>query len=145
MTREGVVLTGNGNTCFTLLIGCVEDQGNAIGCILFAAEFLCGFFGKLLNISFKMQSKIIQTKRFVRKSKSGIEIWAYLPHSTSKSKCLLMYTNNGGESWKELIEYRKSSHKIWLASSSNEPVDELYFYIEDRKNHERVVYKVNDL
>jgi hypothetical protein len=80
-----------------------------------------------------------------RKSNSGIEIWAYLPHSTSKTKCLLMYTKNGGESWIKLIEYNKASHKIWLANSSNEPTEDLYFYIEDRKNKERIVYKINDL
>jgi hypothetical protein len=77
-----------------------------------------------------------------RKSKNGNEIWAYLPYSTSKTKCLLMYTVNGGESWNKVIEYRGSTHKVWLVSSSNEPADELYFSIEDLKNCERVVYKI---
>lgn len=80
-----------------------------------------------------------------RKSNRGTEIWAYLPYSTSNTKCLLMYSTNGGESWNSLIEYRKGSHKIWLASSSNEPVENLYFYIEDIKNNNRVVYRIHDL
>ncbi|UCF27880.1 MAG: exo-alpha-sialidase [Chloroflexota bacterium] len=80
-----------------------------------------------------------------RKSKRGTEIWAYLPYSTSNTKCLLMYSTNDGESWNSLIEYRKGSHKIWLASSSNEPVENLYFYIEDIKNNNRVVYRIDDL
>jgi hypothetical protein len=80
-----------------------------------------------------------------RKSKKGNEIWAYLPYSTSKTKCLLMYTVNGGESWNKVIEYSKTTHKVWLASSSNDLVDALYFSIEDLKNRDRVVYKIDDL
>ena len=80
-----------------------------------------------------------------RKSKKGNEIWAYLPHSTSKTKCLLMYTVNGGESWNKVIEYSKATHKVWFASSSNDLADVLYFSIEDLKNRNRVVYKIDDL
>lgn len=79
-----------------------------------------------------------------RKSKHGNEIWANLPFSTSGSRCLLMYTANGGESWNKVIEYSRSTHKVWLISSSNEIADELYFSIENLQNDDRVVYKVVD-
>ena len=78
-----------------------------------------------------------------RRSENGNEIWAYLPYSTSKTKCLLMYTANGGESWNKVIEYSSSTHKVWLVSASNELADELYFSIEDLKNGGRVVYKIS--
>jgi hypothetical protein len=78
-----------------------------------------------------------------RRSKNGNEIWAYLPYSTSKTKSLLMVTTNGGESWNKVIEYNSSTHKVWLVSASSEPADELYFSLEDLKNGDRVVYKIN--
>ena len=81
----------------------------------------------------------------LRKSKRGIEIWANLPFSTSGTKCLLMYTTNGGESWNKVVEYNRATHKVWLISSSNEIADELYFSIENSKNSDRVVYKLADL
>jgi len=37
-----------------------------------------------------------------RKSKQGNEIWANLPYSTANTKCLLMYTADGGASWHKL-------------------------------------------
>ena len=78
-----------------------------------------------------------------RRSKNGNEIWAYLPYSTSKTKSLLMVTTNGGESWNKVIEYNSSTHKVWLVSASSEHADELYFSLEDLKNGDRVVYKIN--
>lgn len=79
-----------------------------------------------------------------RKSKTGNEIWAVLPYSTAKSKCLLMYTVDGGKSWNKVIEYSRATHKVWLISSSKEISDELYFSIENLKNSDRVVYKITD-
>jgi hypothetical protein len=79
-----------------------------------------------------------------RKSKKGNEIWANLPYSTANTKCLLMYTVNGGRSWNKVIEYNRATHKVWLISSSSEIADELYFSIEDLKNNGRAVYKVVD-
>ena len=79
-----------------------------------------------------------------RKSKRGNEIWANLPFSTSGSKCLLMFTANGGKSWNRVIEYDQNTHKIWLVNSSNEIADVFYFSIEDLKNNNRVVYKIVD-
>jgi len=79
-----------------------------------------------------------------RKSKKGNEIWAILPFSTANTKCLLMYTVNGGQSWHKVIEYSRATHKVWLLSSSNEIADVLYFSIEDLKNCDRVVYKIAD-
>ncbi len=79
-----------------------------------------------------------------RKSKKGDEIWANLPYSTSGTKSLLMYTTNSGKSWNKVIEYSRTTHKVWLLSSSNEIADVLYFSIEDLKNNDRVVYKIVD-
>ena len=79
-----------------------------------------------------------------RRSKNGNEIWANLPYSTANSKCLLMYTADGGESWNKVVEYSRATHKVWLLISANEMANDLYFSIENLKNKERVVYKVND-
>jgi hypothetical protein len=79
-----------------------------------------------------------------RKSKLGYEIWANLPYSTGSTKCLLMYTADGGESWNKVIEYNRATHKVWLISSSNEVTTELYFSIEDLRTSARVVYKIAD-
>ncbi len=80
----------------------------------------------------------------VRKSRTGNEIWANLPYSTAHTKCLLMYTVDGGRSWNKVIEYNRATHKVWLISSSNEIAEELYFSIENSKNSDRVVYKIAD-
>ncbi len=79
-----------------------------------------------------------------RRSNNGTEIWAYLPYSTAKTKCLLMYTADGGESWNKVIEYSSATHKVWLINASNQIGDVLYFSIEDVTNGERIVYKVAD-
>lgn len=79
-----------------------------------------------------------------RKSKQGHEIWANLPFSTAGTKCLLMYTTDDGKSWNKAIEYSRSTHKVWLISSSNEIADELYFSVEDKINNDRIVYKITD-
>jgi len=80
----------------------------------------------------------------LRKSKKGNEIWANLPFSTPNTKCLLMYTADHGESWNKVLEYNRSTHTVWLVSSSNEIADTLYFSVEDSKNNTRVVYKLAD-
>lgn len=80
----------------------------------------------------------------LRRSQNGDEVWAYLPYSTAKTKCLLMYTADGGRSWNRVIEYKKGSHKVWLINSSTEVSDVLYFSIEDVKGGNRVVYTVRD-
>ena len=80
----------------------------------------------------------------MRKSKSGNEIWANLPFSTPNSRCLLMYTADNGKSWNKVFEYNRSTHTVWLVSSSNEIADTLYFSIADSKNNIRVVYKLVD-
>lgn len=79
-----------------------------------------------------------------RKSKRGNEIWANLSYSTANTRCLLMYTDNGGQNWNKVIEYSRNTHKVSLISSSNEVADVLYFYVEDLKNRDRVVYEVAD-
>ncbi|HJZ06136.1 MAG TPA: exo-alpha-sialidase [Patescibacteria group bacterium] len=77
-----------------------------------------------------------------RKSKKGNEVWANLPYSTANTKCLLMYTDDGGESWNKVIEYNRATHKVWLLSSSNETSDVLYISIEDSIDKNRVVYRI---
>lgn len=79
-----------------------------------------------------------------RRTRRGNEIWAYLPYSVAGTKCLLMYSADGGQSWNRMIEYSKSEHKVWLVNSSNEVPDVLYFSIEDLRSGARVVYEVRD-
>jgi len=79
-----------------------------------------------------------------RQSEGGTEIWAYLPYSAGRSKCLLMYSDDGGDSWDKVIEYDKATHKIWLINSSNHIADVLYFSIEDLETGDRMVYEVGD-
>ncbi len=79
-----------------------------------------------------------------RKSKRGNEIWANLPYSTANTKCLLMYSTDGGQSWTKVIEYSRTNHKVWLLNSSNGVASELYFSIDNLRNKDRAVYKVVD-
>lgn len=80
----------------------------------------------------------------LRKSKNGNEIWASLPHSTGKTRCLLMYTVNGGKSWNKVFEYRKGTHNVSLISSSCAIADEIYVSVLNLKNNDRVVYRIAD-
>jgi len=80
----------------------------------------------------------------LRKSRSGNEIWANLPFSTPNTKCLLMYSADRGKSWHKVFEYNRSTHTVWLVSSSNETAEALYFSVEDSKNNTRAVYKLVD-
>jgi len=79
-----------------------------------------------------------------RKSKRGVEIWANLPYSTANSKCLLMYTADGGKTWNKVVEYSRATHTVWLLNSSKEIAEELYYSIEDLRSNDRVVYKIVD-
>jgi len=79
----------------------------------------------------------------LRKSKSGNEIWANLPFSTTGTKCLLMYSTNNGKSWNKVFEYNRSAHTVWLISSSTEIANEVCFSVEN-SNKERVVYRIAD-
>jgi len=80
-----------------------------------------------------------------RRSKAGNEIWANLPYSTARTKCLLMYSRDGGTTWNKVIEYNRAIHKVWPISSSNGIADELYLSIENVKDPDRVVYRIADL
>lgn len=80
----------------------------------------------------------------VRTGKNGVEIWANLPYSTANTKCLLMYTRDGGNTWNKVIEYNGATHKVWILNTSNDPMDALYFSIQDLVSYDRVVYKVTD-
>jgi len=80
----------------------------------------------------------------LRKGKRGNEIWANLPFSTANTKCLLMYSADHGKSWHKVFEYNRSTHTVWLVSSSNEIAEALYFSVEDSKNNNRAVYKLVD-
>jgi hypothetical protein len=79
-----------------------------------------------------------------RKSKKGEEVWANLPISTGRNKCLLMCSLDGGETWNKVIEYNSKVHSISLISASSTTLDEAYFSIKDRRNNTRVVYKITD-
>ena len=79
-----------------------------------------------------------------RMAKNGVEIWANLPYSAANTRCLLMYSTDGGESWEKVIEYNRAAHKVWLLSASNEISDTLYFSIENTISKKRVVYKVTE-
>jgi len=80
-----------------------------------------------------------------RKSKKGNEIWALLPDATSSSsKSLLMYSLNCDKSWSKVIEYNSSTYGFQIISSSMEIADALYFSVRDKKNNNRVVYKIVD-
>jgi hypothetical protein len=79
-----------------------------------------------------------------RRSTHSEEVWANLPYSTSRSKCLLMNTIDGGASWNRLIEYSRSSHTVWLISSSAESSADIYFSIHDVAAGTRVSYRVSN-
>lgn len=79
-----------------------------------------------------------------RASKNGNEIWASLPYSTSNTKCLLMFTNDGGNTWERMIEYRAKTHSVGLIDGANYVRNDVYFAIKDLENDDRVVYKVID-
>ena len=79
-----------------------------------------------------------------RKSEKGNEIWANLPFSVADTKCLLMYTDDGGLTWNKVFEYRMATHKVWLISAANEGADDVYFSIENLSTNERVVYRITD-
>ncbi len=79
-----------------------------------------------------------------RASKRGNEVWANLPYSTPRTKCLLMFTRDGGKSWERLFSYNGATHKVWLLSSANGIADQLFFSVENLKTGERAVYQVAD-
>lgn len=74
----------------------------------------------------------------------GTEIWANLPYSTSKTKCLLMYSADSGQSWNKMLEYKGSAYKAWLLNANQAMNPELYISIADLKTNDRVVYKLTD-
>ena len=79
-----------------------------------------------------------------RKSKKGNEIWALLPYSTSSTKSLLMYSSNGDKSWSKAIEYNNTNYGFQVISASKKIADVLYFSVRDKKNDNRIVYKIVD-
>lgn len=80
----------------------------------------------------------------LRKSKKGDEIWANLPYSTPHTKCLLMYSTDGGMSWVKVIEYSRFYHVVWLISSAIEPSEALYIMVGDTRTNDRAVFKISD-
>lgn len=80
----------------------------------------------------------------LRRSKEGYEIWANLPFSAPGTRCLLMYSDDGGSSWNKVFEYSRSTHSVWLISSSRETTDALYVSVQNQKTNARVVYKFID-
>lgn len=81
----------------------------------------------------------------LRKAKTGTEIWANLPFSTGNSQCLLMYSNDQGQSWHKVFEYSRATHTVWLLNSAHEEAaEEIYISVENTQSKERVVYKIAD-
>ena len=80
----------------------------------------------------------------LRKSNGGTEVWANLPFSTSGTKCLLMYSADGGETWDRVLDYDGAAYKVWLLNSSDRVSDTLYFSVQNLRNNDRVVYEVTD-
>lgn len=80
----------------------------------------------------------------MRKAKKGYEIWANLPFSAPGTKCLLMYSTDGGSSWNKVFDYSRSTHAVWLISSSRETTDAIYVSVQNQKTNARVVYKLVD-
>ncbi|MCC9078663.1 exo-alpha-sialidase [Litorilinea aerophila] len=81
----------------------------------------------------------------LRRSRDGIEIWALLPYSAANTRCLLMVTKDGGETWSRVIEYSRDTHKVWLLNTSDEIADELYVSVEAPDSGKRAVYQIADL
>jgi hypothetical protein len=79
----------------------------------------------------------------VRRSAKGREIWANLPFSAGRSKCLLMVSTDDGRTWNRVFDYSRSAHTVWLISSSSQLSDELYVLVADQKNNTRVVYRIS--
>ena len=80
----------------------------------------------------------------LRKAGGKTEIWANLPYCTAASKCLLMVTKDGGQTWNRVIEYDRKHHIVWLISSSTDVSDSFYFSIENVATKNRKVFKVGD-
>jgi hypothetical protein len=80
----------------------------------------------------------------LRRSKKGSEIWANLPFSAPGTRCLLMYSDDGGSSWNKVFDYSRSTHSVWLISSSKETTDSVYISVQNQKTNARVVYKLVD-
>jgi hypothetical protein len=80
----------------------------------------------------------------VRKTSRGYEIWANLPYSSGAGRALLMMSDDGGRTWNRILEYTRRDHVAWLISSSHEPVEDLYFSVEDLETRARVVYRIGE-
>jgi hypothetical protein len=79
-----------------------------------------------------------------RKAKHGTEVWANLPFSTARTKCLLMFTRDNGETWNKVIDYDGAAHKVWLLNAADGVSDTLYFSVQDLRKNDRVVYEITD-
>jgi hypothetical protein len=80
----------------------------------------------------------------LRKAGDTAEIWANLPYSSGASRCLLMLSKDLGSTWTKVAEYSRSTHVVWLISSSANVSSDVYFSIEDLTNKQRAVYKLGD-
>lgn len=82
-----------------------------------------------------------------RRSTAGMEIWALL-HSSMfpDTRCLLMVSRDGGESWRRFIEYDGRACEIRLMSSSRKPHSSVFFSITDAAQEfgEGVTYEIKD-
>lgn len=81
----------------------------------------------------------------LRKTNKGNEIWANLPISNNRTRSLLMYTRDNGETWNKVIEYNSKLHTVSLIGASHHAMQDLYCSIKDVKSKDRIVYKITDL
>jgi hypothetical protein len=79
-----------------------------------------------------------------RTTRAGNEVWANLPYGTTTTRCLLMFTADGGHSWTKGIDYNGRAHKVWLLSASRTGAATVYFSIHDLARASRSVFVVTD-
>jgi photosystem II stability/assembly factor-like uncharacterized protein len=79
-----------------------------------------------------------------RQANGRNEIWATLyskiRHGT---KGLLMYSANGGETWKRVVDYDNAAHRVSMVGDSNGPSDTLWLSFRDSENRD-FVYRIVD-
>jgi hypothetical protein len=79
-----------------------------------------------------------------RKARVGSEVWANLPYGTATTRCLLMFTADGGHTWTKGIDYSGRAHRVWLLNSSRTSSAALYFSIQHLATGNRAVFAVTD-
>jgi hypothetical protein len=120
--------------------------------ILFGTDYLGGTnFILETNDLRKMKKQIIPDpyRRSMIESMTKIriatneQILINIKSSVFNSKCLVMYTVNGGETWNKYIEYDGSLFIITFCCSSNKEIAETYFNFSNIKDNTTNTYKIS--